>query len=173
MIVNSLKSYVFILLLVLATGCKEKEDEIPIDTLTLEDYIGKYSGEIYRERMAENGWIMTENAVVDKVSTEVIITPIEGTHNGLMVYVSAYNDSISTQLDPELGYLWITDKQYSFYLRTNDFPRFDGIYDHAVSTYGRRGKWEEENILTFGISFLKDLNDSIFICSATTKKINL
>jgi len=167
--IRLLLSCLFILPLILVSGCKEKEDEIPLATLTAEDYIGKYSGTVSRERMAENGWVMTYNAVVEDIQTEVIITPIEGFPDQLMVYVTAYHDSIRTQFDPEFGYLLIKDKPYSFYLRTSDFPKWNGNYANAVSTYGNMNQSRDR----FGIKFLKNLNDSIFICSTKTIKINL
>lgn len=163
-----LKISVFVLLLsLMGVGCEK--DEIPDKTLKVEDYLGKYSGEITTERIAENGWVPIINAVVEKVPTEVFITLIEGSQNQLMIYLTAYGDSIRTQFDPELGYLQIIDKPYSFYLRTDDFPKFDGIYDHAVSTYGNMNDLKDR----FGINFLKDFNDSIFICSTHAQKINL
>lgn len=169
MIIKLLKNYSFFLLLIMFLGCKEKEVEIVPDSLSIEDYIGKYSGTVSRERMAENGWVMTYNAVVEDIQTEVIITPIEGLPHQLMVYVTAYHDSIRTQFDPEFGYLFILDKPYSFYLRTSDFPQWNGNYDNAVATYGNMNHSKDR----FGIKFLKNLNDSIFICSTKTKKINL
>lgn len=164
MIIKLLKSYTFFLLLIMIFGCKEKEDEIVPDTLTIENYIGKYSGTITRIKMSENGWVM--NYYEEKVQTDVIITPIEGFSDQLMVYVTAYHDSIRTQFDPEFGYLIIQDKPYSFYSRTSDFPKFNGNYANAVSTYGNMNQSRDR----FGINYLKDLNDSIYLCDTSTKK---
>ena len=87
-------------------------------------------------------------------------------------YVSAYNESILCEFDESTGYIWIRDTAYSFYLRTRDFPEFDGIYDHAVSTYGRLGTWSNTDTVVFSIDFLKDFNDSIYYCDTGTKKLN-
>ena len=164
-----LKLSVFVLLMTLiGAGCEK--DEIPDETRKAEDYFGKYSGNITRERIAADGYVTLENAIVEKIPTEVEITKSDKGENFLMVYVSAYNDSILCEFDESTGYIWILDEAYSFYLRTSDFPEFDGIFDHAVSTYGNLGKWKDENITTFGIDFLKDMNDSIYVCSTNTKK---
>ena len=44
-------------------GCKEKE--IPDETRKAQDYIGKYSGYVIRERMAPDGWVVHKNAFVE------------------------------------------------------------------------------------------------------------
>ena len=74
------------------------------------------------------------------------------------------------ELQYGLGYIWIRDEPYSFYMRTRDFPEFSGIYDEAVSTYGNMGSWQHTDTIFFSIDFLKDINDSIYICETTTKK---
>ena len=56
-------------------------------------------------------------------------------------------------------------------MRRKDFPEFKGTYDMAVSTYGNLGTWQNTDTIVFGIDFLKDMNDSIFICETKTKKI--
>jgi hypothetical protein len=166
-----LKLSVFVLLMTLiGAGCEK--DEIPDETRKAEDYFGKYSGNITRERMAADGYVTLENAIVEKIPTEVEITKSDKGENFLMVYVSAYNDSILCEFDESLGYIWIRDEPYSFYMRTRDFPEFSGIYGEAVSTYGNLGTWMQTDTIVFGIDFLKDINDSIYHCSTKTKKIN-
>lgn len=161
----------FVLLVTLVTtGCKK--DELPDETRKAKDYLGKYSGHITRERMASDGYVTLENAFVEQIPTEVEITKSDKGENFLMVYVSAYNDSILCEFDETFGYIWIRDEPYSFYMRTRDFPEFSGIYDHAVSTYGNLGTWQQTDTIVFGIDFLKDMNDSIYICDTATKKIN-
>ncbi len=166
-----LKLSMFILIIILiGAGCKK--DELPDEPRKAKDYLGKYSGNITRERMAPDGFILLDNALVEKIPTEIEITQSDKGENFLMVYVSAYNDSILCEFDESLGYIWIRDEPYSFYMRTHDFPDFDGIYDHAVSTYGNLGTWQQTDTVTFGINFLKDLNDSIYVCDTATKKID-
>jgi hypothetical protein len=149
-----------------------KEDRHTEENFKIEDYYGKYSGTLIVDAMAENGWIIWDKLVTRKIATEIILSPIKQTTNGVMVYVSAFHDSIHTKYNPETKYLVITDKPYSFYLRLEDFPKFDGIYDHAVTTYGRFAKWDNEDVLRLGISFIKNLNDSLFICGTIAKKID-
>jgi hypothetical protein len=122
--------------------------------------------------MAPDGNVTLENALVEKIPTEVEITQSDEGDNFLMVYISAYHDSILCEFDESLGYVWIRDEPYSFYMRTRDFPEFSGIYDEAVSTYGNMGSWQHTDTIFFSIDFLKDMNDSIYICETTTKKIN-
>ncbi len=161
----------FILLVILiGAGCKK--DELQDETRKAEDYLGKYSGNVTRDRMAPSGWILSGNAVVEKIPTEVEITKSDKGENFLMVYVSAYHDSILCEFDESLGYIWIMDEPYSFYMRTRDFPEFSGIYDEAVSTYGNMGSWQHTDTIFFSINFLKDMNDSIYFCETTTKKID-
>lgn len=160
---------IFFFFIVLA-GCKK--DKVPDDTFKIEDYYGKYSGTLIVEAMAENGFIILDKPIIKKINTEITLSPIKETQNGIMVCVSAYRDSIHTRFNPETKHLVITDNPYSFYLRLKDFPKFDGIYDHAVTTYGRFAKWDNEEVLRLDFTFLKDLNDSIFICGTIAKKID-
>lgn len=154
----------------LAAGCDK--NEIPDESRKAEDYLGNYAGRIIRQRMAPDGFVTLENAVVETIPADVEITRSDKGDNFLMVYVSAYNDSILCEFDESTGYIIISDELYSFYMRTHDFPEFDGIYDHAVSTYGNLGTWMQTDTITFGIDFLKDMNDSIYVCTTKTKKIN-
>lgn len=166
-----LKLSLFALLVTLVTaGCKK--DELPDETRKAEDYLGKYSGYVTRERMAPDGYVTLENAFVEKIKTDIEVTQSDKGKNFLMVYVSAYHDSILCEFDESLGYIWIRTEPYSFYMRTRDFPEFSGIYDEAVSTYGNLGTWQQTDTIVFGIDFLKDMNDSIYICDTSTKKIN-
>jgi hypothetical protein len=162
-------SLIALLLVAMGAGCKK--EKLTDETRKAQDYLGKYSGYVIRERMGLNGWIAHENAYVEKVPTEVEITQSDQGDNFLMVYVSAYNDSILCEFDESTGYIWIRDKPYSFYMRKRDFPEFSGTYDMAVSTYGHMGKWQHTDTTFFSIDFLRDINDSIFICSTKTKKI--
>lgn len=123
-------------------GCKK--DKEPDSTFKIEDYYGKYSGTLIVEAMAENGWIIWEKPVTRKIATELTLTPIKETQNGIMIYVSAYHDSIQTEFNPETKYLIINDKPYSFYLRLKDFPKFNGNYDNAVTTLGNFVRWDDE-----------------------------
>ena len=122
--------------------------------------------------MAPNGYLEYQNTVVEENSTTVEISQSPFGEDFLMVYVSAYNDSILFEFDESTGYILIRDTAYSFYLRTRDFPEFDGIYDHAVSTYGNQGFWEIQQVVTLSFDFLKDLNDSIYLCETITQKLN-
>lgn len=168
MIQQILKLSLFVLLITLiGEGCEK--DEIPDETRKAEDYLGKYSGHVLRERMGSDGWV-TGASYIEKIPTEVKITQSDKGENFLMVYVSAYNDSILCEFDESLGYIWIRDERYSFYMRTRDFPEFDGIYDHAVSTYGNLGTWQNTDTIVFSFDFLKDVNDSIYYCETGTKK---
>lgn len=164
-------SLIALLLAIMVTGCKK--EKLTDETRKARDYIGKYSGYVIRERMAPDGYVAYKNAFVEKVLTEVEITQSEQGDNFLMVYVSAYNDSILCEFDESTGYIWIRDRPYSFYMRKNDFSEFKGNYDMAVSTYGRLGNWQQTDTITFGIGFLKDMNDSIYKCSTKTKKYKL
>ena len=160
-----------LLLLYFGAGCKD--DNTPLDeTIKAENYFGVYSGDFNLLRMAPNGYLVYENPVVEEISTTIEITPSNLGDDFLMVYVSAYNDSILCQFDESTGYIWIRDTAYSFYLRTRDFAEFDGNYDHAVSTYGNQGFWETQQVVTLGFDFLKDLNDSIYLCETITQKLN-
>uniref|UniRef100_UPI003216D130 hypothetical protein n=1 Tax=uncultured Draconibacterium sp. TaxID=1573823 RepID=UPI003216D130 len=160
-----------LLLLYFGAGCKD--DNTPLDeTIKAENYFGVYSGDFNLLRMAPNGYLVYENPVVEEISTTIEITPSNLGDDFLMVYVSAYNDSILCQFDESTGYIWIRDTAYSFYLRTRDFAEFDGNYDHAVSTYGNLGTWSNTDTVVFSIDFLKDFNDSIYYCDTKTKKIN-
>ena len=163
-------SLLALLVAMAAAGCKK--DELPDETRKAEDYIGKYSGYVTRDRMAQNGWILSGDAFVEKIPTEVEITQSDEGDNFLMVYISAYHDSILCEFDESLGYVWIRDEPYSFYMRTRDFPEFSGNYDEAVSTYGNMGSWQHTDTIFFSIDFLKDINDSIFQCQVSSKKIN-
>lgn len=163
-------SLIIFFFFIVFTGCKKEKQ--PDDSFKIEDYYGKYSGTLIVDAMAEDGWVIWEKPVTKKIATEITITPIKETQNGIMVYVSAFHDSIQTEFDPETKYLIITDKPYSFYMRLKDFPKFDGINSHAVTTYGRFAKWDNEEVLRLDISFLKNLNDSVFICGTIAKKIN-
>jgi hypothetical protein len=168
---QKLKLSVLILLIILSgLGCDKNEP--PDESRKAKNYLGKYSGYVIRDRMASTGWILSGNAVVEKVPTEVEITQSAKGQNFLMVYVSAYNDSILCEFDESLGYIWIRDRSYSFYMRTRDFPEFKGIYDMGVSTYGNMGLWQHTDTIFFSIDFLKDMNDSIYFCETITKKIN-
>lgn len=165
-----LKLNMFVLLAILiGAGCDK--NEIPDDTRKAEDYIGQYSGEITRELMAPDGFIKWENPMIKKIPTDIEITQSDKGSNYLMVYVSAYNDSILCEFDESTGYIWILNEIYSFYLRTSDFPEFDGIFDHAVSTYGLMGNWQHTDTIFFSINFLKNINDSIFLCETKTKRL--
>jgi hypothetical protein len=166
----NLQTVVFTLISILLwTGCSKKEQSENIPTA--KDYIGRYSGDLTRERMASNGWI-TKNAFVYRIPTEVEISQSDKGENFLKIYVSAYKDSILCEFDELTGYIWIIDKPYSFYLRTYDFPDFKGFYDEAVSTYGHLGKREIDNKIILWIGFLKNMNDSIYICNVGTIKMN-
>lgn len=158
------------LILILWAGCDN--EEIIEEQPSTDDYIGNYTGTLTRERMAPNGFVTDTNTIVEKIPTDIKITQSTVGDNFLMVYISAYSDSILCEFDESMGYIWIRDTAYSFYLRTRDFPEFDGIYDHTVSTYGNQGFWETQQVVTLGFDFLKDLNDSIFVCSTITQKLN-
>ncbi len=155
----------------MGTGCKKKE-VIREKKKSIEDYIGSYSGRLTRAKMASDGFIVHENAVAEKTSTEIKITHSTERDNFLVVYVSAYNDSILCEFDKTTEYILIRDTAYSFQLRINEFPDHDGIYYHSVSTYGRQKFWETQQAVTLRFDFLKDFNDSIYICSTRTQKIN-
>ena len=160
----------FIIFLFFIAGCeKEKEQD---DTFKIEDYYGKYSGTLIVEAMAEDGWVIWDKPVTKKIATEITLTPIKETQNGIMVYVSAYHDSIHTEFNPETKHLIIIDKPYSFYLRIKDFPKFNGNYDNAVFTFGYFTQWDNEIKLRITFDFLKNMNDSVFVCGTTAKKIN-
>jgi hypothetical protein len=162
-------SLIALLLVAMGAGCKK--EKLTDETRKAQDYLGKYSGNVIRNRMASNGWLVHKNAFVEKVPTEVEITQSEQGHNFLMVYVSAYNDSILCEFDESTGYIWIRDKPYSFYMRKRDFPEFRGTYDMAVSTYGKLGTWQNTDTIVFSIDFLKNMNDSIYFFETATKKI--
>lgn len=139
------------------------EDEpIPEPTndrgIIISDFLGSYSGEIMKLRLASDGYINLDNPTVEEIYTDIIISSVDTLENGLMVYVSAYEDSILTVFDPESGYLWIADKKYSFYSRKSEFPDFDGNYDHAVTTYGGLNQSKDR----FNIDFINNHNDSIY-----------
>ena len=159
----------FFFFLVIA-GCKK--DKEPDDNFKIEDYYGKYSGTLIVDALAENGWVISDKLVTRKIATEITLSPITETQNGVMVYVSAYGDSIRTRFNPDTKHLVITDTSYSFYLRLKDFPKFNGNYDNAVYTLGNFENWDNEEVLRLGFTFLKDLNDSIFICGTIAKKTN-
>jgi hypothetical protein len=159
----------FFFFLVIA-GCKKDKD--PDDTFKIEDYYGKYSVTLIVNALAENGWVISDKPVTRKIATEITLSPIKETQNGVMVYVSAYGDSIHTRFNPDTKHLVITDTPYSFYLRLNDFPKFDGNYEVAVFTFGYFVEWDDEKDLRLDFCFLKDLNDSIFICGTIAKKTN-
>jgi len=165
------KICIFILFIALTVvGCDE--DEIPDNSIKVEDYYGKYSGTLIVDALAENGWVISDKLVTRKIATEITLSPITETQNGVMVYVSAYGDSIRTRFNPDTKHLVITDTSYSFYLRLKDFPKFNGNYDNAVYTLGNFENWDNEEVLRLGFTFLKDLNDSIFICGTIAKKTN-
>jgi len=157
----------FFFFLVIA-GCKK--DKEPDDTFKIEDYYGKYSGTLIVDALAENGWVIWDKPVTKKIATEITLSPIKETQNGVMVYVSAYGDSIHTRFNPDTKHMVIIDTSYSFYLRLKEFPKFNGNYDNAVHTLGNLVKWDDEKDLRLGFTFLKDLNDSIFICGTIAKK---
>lgn len=150
-------------------GCEKTEQTE--DICKPQDYPGKYSGTLTRERLAPNGWI-TRNSFVEKIPTEVEITRSLKGSNLLMVYVSAYHDSILCEFDESTGYIRISDKPHSFYWRISDFPEFKGFYDEAVSTYGHLGYRDTDNKTTLWIGFIKDMNDSIYMCNVATIKLN-
>lgn len=162
-------SLIALLLGAMGAGCKK--EKLTDETRKAQDYLGKYSGYVIKNRMAPDGWLAYKNAFVEKVPTEVEVTQLEQGDNFMMVYVSAYNDSILCEFDESTGYIWIRDKPYSFYMRKNDFPEFKGTYDMAVSTYGNLGTWQNTDTIVFSIDFLKDMNDSIYYCETATKKI--
>jgi len=115
------------------------------------------------------GWVVGDKPVIKKITTEVAVTSIEGTQNGILVYVSAYHDSIQTRFNPDTKHLVITNTSYSFYLRLKDFPKFNGNYDNAVYTLWNFVKWDDEKDLRLNFTFLKGLNDSIFKCGTIEK----
>ena len=164
-------SVITLLLLFIGVGCKDKDDTLE-ETTNVEDYIGSYTGSLLRERLAPNGFVTDTNAFVERIRTEIEITRSSLGDDFLIVYVSAYNDSILCEFDESTGYIFIRDTTYSFYLRTRDFPEFDGIYDHAVSTYGNLGTWSNTDTIVFSIDFLKDFNDSVYYIDTGTKRLN-
>jgi len=163
---------IIFLLVLTVSGCNKDEALVQEEGRKAENYIGSYTGSLLRERLAPNGFVIDTNAFVEKIPTEIEITRSSLGDDFLMVCVSAYNDSILCEFDKYTGYIWIRDTAYSFYLRTREFPEFDGIYYHAVSTYGNQGFWETQQVVTLGFDFLKDLNDSIYLCETITQKLN-
>jgi hypothetical protein len=149
-----------------------KKDKQTEENFKIEDYYGKYSGTLIVEAMADDGFIILDKPVTKKIATDITLTPIKETTNGVMVYVSAFNDSVHTEYNNETKRLIIIDKPYSLYLRIKDFPKFNGNWDNAVFTFGFFEQWDNEIKLRFTFDFLKDMNDSVFVCGVTAKKIN-
>ena len=164
-------STVILLFLFIGAGCKKEEK--PIREITkIEDYYGVYSGDLTRERLGPDGHVAMGNAVVEQIPTNIEITPSSKGDDFLVVHISSYDDSILCEFNKSTGHLLIKDDEYSFNSRTDEFPELDGNSYAVISTMGSLGYWQDVDSITLGFSFLKDINDSIYICETSTRKIN-